>query len=402
MQKTKVLGSLKGIFPPIQQTVLTKRESERLLNALKASFRAQLDKEHGVMSLPHAGPLNLPKPTITYLPSTTPSETSTQAPLTRPTDRHMQAVLSHPLFSLTETAKPAAALSTGTGWDAHKTVFEKAVSRGLMTTARANGFLVAVQAEVSDSVSASVFEGVKSTGAGRLVLQWLRSSGQESDLSFMDDFAFTRRLSYFLVAEGLEDVLWVWVERAMKKEQVAGNVENPLECRSSRLLSAIVSAKCAPVELEAAFASVLRGRDMVTENSLDPKTLVHAWRRLAWQATVDSYKHTSPPVPLFDSFVNLGQSLPVTKLVKAHINVHHPTNPSVDLAIQFLSKPYNWEAVNNTKTPRFVRAITSLSVDTVQLLMQADRMQEATRILTYCKDHLRWGNATPVGHGLAT
>jgi hypothetical protein len=402
MQKTKALGSLRSIFPPIHQPLLlNKRESERLLNAIKTSFRAQLAKEHGPDSELFK-PAAITTPTITYLPSNTapaPAHSTTEHVSARPTDRHLHAILNNPLFSKAEAARPIE--SPDTTRDAHKAVFEKAVGRGLMTLKRAHGFLLLVLSEVKQSTAPTVLGGMKMTGAGLLVLQWLRSSGQERDLSFLVNRAFTSLLIKFMVAEGLEDVVWVWIERLMKQELAPG-CENPPGMSSERVLNDIVVAKCTETELEGAYEAVLKGKAMAEENSLGSIGLLLAWRKAAWQTTVESWRHTTPSVQLFEPFVAIGRTTQSPQMMRAHMDLYHPTDPSPNLAVEYLLKESHWERIKhiqkidkNSHSSPFVQAITSLGIDTIQYLMHADRMKEATRILALLNQNSPWVDGRP-------
>lgn len=382
MQKTHVLGSLRSIFPPIHQPLLNKRESERLLNAIKTSFRAQLAKEYG----PGSDTL---RPAITYLPSTNnpPYQATTKPTPARPTDRHLHAILNNPLFSKVDSARSAE--RPDTTHDAHKAVFEKAAGRGLMNLKRAHGFLLLVLSEVKASAAPTVLGGMKSTGAGLLVLQWLRSSGQERDLSFLTHRGFSSLLIKFMIAEGLEDVAWVWIERLMKQELDAAHKALP-GMSSQLVLNDIVVAKCTETELDGAYQAVLKGKAMADENSLDPLPLMLAWQKAAWQTTVESWMHTTPAVPLFEAFVAMGRAVPSSNIMRAHMDLYHPTSPSSSLAVEYLSNRSQWGRL--PLRPRTAQGITSLGIDTVQYLMHADRLQDATNILALLNQNSPWAD----------
>src|SRR5580700_3852386 len=73
---------------------LTPRQSKQLLDVLKTSFRAQLDREHGPWHRENNGKVSPSSPQHT---STRPRSQS--QPRSTPTDRHIHSVLSNPLFN---------------------------------------------------------------------------------------------------------------------------------------------------------------------------------------------------------------------------------------------------------------------------------------------------------------
>ncbi|KAK3323722.1 hypothetical protein B0T19DRAFT_426784 [Cercophora scortea] len=388
MFKTKALGSLKSIFPPIHQPLpLNKHESQKLLNALTASFRAQLDKEHGWT---YGTTTTQAASAVTYLPSA-PVASSPKDVLARPTDRHLRAILNNPLFSSPDdTAAPAS--SPVAAVEDHNAVFHRAVSKGLMTIQRAHGFLLRVREDIQKSTTLSMRTGMQASGAGLLTLQWLRASGLERDLSFLKDRGFTKVLLQFMVAEGLDDLSWTWLNRLTKGEGPAliGNIP-----ASACLLDSIVAAKAHAVELDDAYASILQGEAIFKQNAAPALNLFLAWRSLAWQTTGESWRHTNPSAGLFSAFIGLRKLMDRPMLMEtAHLKLYDPTNPSAKRAIQFLTADNIRKKSQSAKTvkplrrtegldvlPQFTKKITSLGLDTVQYLTKAGEFQEAQRIL---------------------
>ncbi|KAK3939483.1 hypothetical protein QBC46DRAFT_144612 [Diplogelasinospora grovesii] len=436
MFKTKPLGSLKSIFPPIHQPLpLNKRESQKLLNALTASFRAQLDKEHGWTYDTNrvATTTAVPAvPTLTYLPSTTPSTPSaisSKDTASRPTDRHLRAILDNPLFSSSNDdgalLGPASGQSQA-GRDA-KIIFEKAVSKGLMTITRAHGFLLRIRADVRQSTTLSTKQGMEAAGAGLLVLQWLRASGQERTLSFLQHKKFTELLIQFMVAEGLDDLAWTWLERLLSSTQTTVSPDVPVAQAVARLLDALVVAKSRSVELDEAYSTIIRGEAMLRQHSSLTSLLIMPWRNLAWQTTVESWRHSNPTPQQFETFVAMreeymaaalgGKPMPIME--RAHLDLHHPASPTPERAVQYLLTKGNvWQkqaeghiltwlgSSGSAKSgseqqplPNFIKKLTSLGLDTVQHLTQMGRFQEAQKILELLRTHLRLGALAPQGRG---
>jgi len=398
---------------------MNKNDTQRLLDALKASFRTQLDEEHG-WTVPDSIK-NLPPtiPALTYLPSSTdPSATHQKQGLsrvaladpssphhprhvTRPTDRHIHAIVHNPLFSAGEAIKISK--TPANTWEAHKAIFEKAVSRGLMTIPRAQGFLMLVKYEAKRSKYVWLADGLRATGAGLLVLQWLRSSGQENDLGFLSHQAFKRLLLQFVVAEGLEDVVWTWFERLLKRESAEGDGPKH-EVASASLLGSLVQAQARGLsELGGAYTTLMKAEAIIKEHHVSPDILYLAWTALAWETTLKSSNRPKPPVDLFDSFVALGQTIPSRRLDRAHINLHHPLTPSAEQAVQFLTgrKAFARLPVNArqiawkenwiqrvTTVERYVHQLRFLGLDTIHHLMQANETEEASQLWKVLDEHV--------------
>ncbi|KAK3338004.1 hypothetical protein B0H65DRAFT_310148 [Neurospora tetraspora] len=388
--KTKPLGSLKSILPPIHQPLpLNQRESQKLLDVLKASFRAHLDKEHGWT--PDTNQVAPAAPTVTYLPSASPAS-SKDVPA-RPTDKHMRAILENPLFNNKAFVPPSVAAPAPAVRNNRNDIFQLAVSKGIMNTQRALGFLLAVQRDIQLSAAVSVTQSMKESGAGLLVLRWLRSSGKERSLGFLGNRTFTRLLLRYMVAEGLDELAWSWFQRLLNEPALTtGNPERA--AHPAVLLDSLIMAKSQAIELDEAYTSMLRGKEVIDDTSASAQHLMHAWRRLCWHTTGQSYKHQIPPASLFESFAavhnEFRKPLP---MAMAHLALYHPTNPSPNLALEYLSNEYVW----NTRLPnykpdnpeaKYITKLASLMLDTIQNLMQSGRFTEAQRLMERFRTHL--------------
>ncbi|KAK1771451.1 hypothetical protein QBC33DRAFT_510971 [Phialemonium atrogriseum] len=399
MFKTKPLSSLKSIFPPIHQPLpLNKRESQQLLNALTTSFRKHLDKEHGWLpDEPSVAPV--PAVPISYYASPTP--TLAKEAHRRPTDRHLRAILSNPLFNYDPRARATTGL-VGAQRDPMD-VFDEAVAKGMMTMKGALGCLIAARRDIMQSSTASMKDGMRASGAGLRVLQWLRASGMERDLSFVSHPRFIKFLLPFLVAEGLDELAWAWLARLIAGEGPATVKKQPA---ASFLLEALVYTRSVGARnLDDAYSSILRGEEMLKDSPEFAQDMLSPWRSLAWLSTVEAWKYSSPSEPLFESYVAISEHIRRTKsLVRAHLDLHHPTKPSHALAVEFLSKESFWQnlLLPSTPTPAALTAanglkpqpsnfhvrIMSFGLDTVQHLTQRGQSEEAQWILNLLRTYL--------------
>ncbi|KAL1872324.1 hypothetical protein VTK73DRAFT_1555 [Phialemonium thermophilum] len=409
MFKTNPLSSLKSIFPPIHQPLpLNKRESQQLLNALTTSFRKHLDKEHG-WSPDEPPAATLPSPTISYYPSPNATSSATAARLAkdsgrRPTDRHLRAILSNPLFSY-DPRSAEAARQLGTHRDPMD-VFDEAVAKGMMTMKGALGCLLAVRRDIVQSSTASLRDGMRASGAGLRVLQWLRASGKERDLSFLSNPRFVKVLLPFMAAEGLDELAWTWLSRLVAGEGPAAlkRLNGKQVPTWSVLLDALVHTKALGARnLDDAYASLLRGEEMVKGNPELAQGVLSPWMHLAWMSTVGAWKFATPSERLFESYVAIGDHIERPHgLVRAHLDLHHPTRPSHERAVEFLSKESFWSSLVPSAgdkgalaldSPRsspssFQVRVMSFGLDTVQHLSQTGQSEEAQYFLDLLRKYL--------------
>ena len=378
MLGSKALFSIKDVLPRLHHPLpLSHREAQRLLNALKSSFRDHLDREHGWLH-DNAPPASAAGPAPTRHPQN-------DAHL-RPTDRHLRAILSNPLFSY--DSAPAQNAQAGRKRDP-LSVFDEAVAKGLMTRRRATGCLNAVYNEAIQSPAPSVHEALAPTGAGLKVVKWLRASGQERDLSFTSDAAFVGILIQFMVAEGLEDLGWTWVGRLMRGEGPAARSEHAHPATVA--ISALVSSRpLGQRDLDAGYATLSRGRDMFHASSAFVPAFHPAWRRLASISTVGAWDMSPPSEALYDEFLDVGERLriPPKGIHRAHLDLHHPTKPSADLAVPLLHHSALWDKLKQPMllAGGYPRKVFSLGLDTVQHLANQGKMDEAQSILALLKD----------------
>ncbi len=387
-------------LPRIHQPLpLNQRESQRFLQALTSSFRKHLDREHGWLQDDAAARApGAPPPRLAPPPSSRDAHR-------RPTDRHLRAILSNPLFSYDtalaqEAGRPrgggggggaVAAAGDGAARDPLD-VFDEAVARGLMTPARAAGCLMAKHRDIVRSPSPSVHAAMGASGAGRQVVRWLRASGLERDLSFVANRSLSRLLLLFMVAEGLEDIAWGWIERLMQTAAAGG------PAAGSALLDRLVAVKTegpGSSSLDDGYVALLTAVDRLRLDAHPPleESILPPWRHLAWLSTVEAWKRPSPSVALYEAFVVLGDRLhvPAKGLERAHLDLHHPTRPSSAQAVQLLHRDALWHKAETAKTAsttglqRLSLKIISLGLDTAQHLTKSGDPDEAQRILHLLK-----------------
>ncbi|CAJ2513153.1 Uu.00g012720.m01.CDS01 [Anthostomella pinea] len=385
--RTPPLSSLKrGFLPQIHHPLpLSKRESQHLLESITTSFRKNLDKEHPWQHVE----------TTSHTPSTPSTTTSKTALLPntpisshRPTDRHLRAILSNPLFSHShDVAQPTALTNTKNPFD----VFDSAVHRGLMNVRRAAGFLAAVRSHIVAQSPHHVRQRMAQSGAGLHVIQWLRASGQENDLHFLSDGALIKCIIPFMYAEGLQEVIWVWLARlaaqmgALELEKTPGKVSAP---SLAKLVAALMketseSGSDAQVSLDNSYSALSRANELLSpaHSRAAAASIRESWVNLSWASTVNGWQRPKPSAPLFDSFLELGQPFKL-QLDLAHLELHHPTTPSHSAAVEYMRLKHQVadDVADMHLTARSQRRMICLALDAADRLKQVGNTDEASLV----------------------
>lgn len=407
MLSTKtMLTPLSALFAKVHHPPpIDKRESKRLLKALTTSFRKNLDKEHGYgLEATPSNPLHASSASN----STSASASSPSASLLsalgnhdhhrRPTDSHVRAILSNPLFSYDPSkTKEKSKTRTTAALPAERDpmdVFDQAVAKGLMSLKRAAGVLVAKRQAIAQSASISVNESIAASGTALRVLQWLRASGLERDLAFLECQPLVQQLIPFMVEEGFEEVAWNWLERLMLSEgPVLAFDQGSVPVHASCLLSALVRTKVSPVgPLDNGYASILRAGDMFRESQIFQPTAFGPWRVLSLWSTVHAWQHSQPSEPLFDAFTLMSHQLQrkAVRIDKAHLALHHPVHPDATLAVKFLQSDWirrlsrhlahaSLQHTQDSVTPSLTGAEPRSNMVTRIILMATDAVRHLTR-----------------------
>ncbi len=443
MLPTKSLSSLKGVFSKLHHPLpLNEKSTKKLLDTLTTSFRKQLDREHGWLgdesdTIVAAAAVKkasrspkAPLPTAAVSKATTRligldngprSATKTGSTHTahiqgiqqqgsaghRPTDRHLRAILSNPLFSYDQTVGNPTRL--GAERDPMD-IFDWAVARGLMTTKRAAGCLLAKRREAVQSSSVSAKASMAASGAGLKVLQWLRSSGLERDLSFVSDAQLTGVLVQFLAAEdGLDAIVWLWIERLQRGEgpQVIGQQQKMLVggaagasavshevASASFLLDRLVKAKASgAATLDDAYRVMTRGAELFDKGSpAFEGNIFWPWCALSWMSTFKAWNLATPTPSLYETFVSImdHDDRPSIRLERAHLDLRHPTHPTPAPAVALLADDHLLRDVQAStptaepppgRRPGYPSRIVSMGLDTVRHLAFIGESDEAQRIL---------------------
>ncbi|KAM4059806.1 hypothetical protein HRG_002567 [Hirsutella rhossiliensis] len=322
MFSSKSVQSLQRLFAGYHEPLpLSKQQSQKLLDGLKASFRRQLDHEYGRASDRAVVPASVTGRDLEVRHSAA--------------TRHLKSILSNPLFSYPRQSEPQMIMSSLPASNRDPMdVFDHAIARGMMTLRAATGCIMAKRKQLSTSGPDS---GLASSETAARVVRWLRSSGAEADLKFLDGPQFIRSLVPFLVAEGLENVAWDWTTRTVNDESEAWSSALRTK-RASRVLAELVRSKSQPHhgDLDAAISTIIEAEQRFHASPLLPGLLTLPWRSVSWLSTVEAYSRTTPSEELFDAHLAAADLLPGPFTVeRAHLNLCHPTHPDLTPALRF-------------------------------------------------------------------
>ncbi|KAI1494401.1 hypothetical protein F5X96DRAFT_617766 [Biscogniauxia mediterranea] len=382
-----VLSLRRGFLLQIHQPLpLSRRESRQLLESITTSFRKNLDKEHPWQQQDETAPPSSASANAQPSSSTLMSSGAAGTRHHRPTDSHLRAILTNPLFSHTHDAQPT---------DPRKPfdVFDSAVSRGLMTPRRAAGFLATVRAQIAkESAAGDVRKRMGESGAALRVVQWLRASGQEGSMNFLADDFLVKIIVPFMYAEGLEDLLWVWLARLAARITDLELEKRPgvVNAQSlARLLSVVVREPAfsgtaeAKISLDGSYSALFKARDILSvPNRLAARIVKSSWAFLSWESTVKAGTRPKPSAPLFDTFLDVGRPFKLA-LDLAHLDLHHPTTPRHSAAFEYLrlenqTQTQGGIAAGERRSRHSQMRIICLAQDTADRLKQVGRPEEAS------------------------
>jgi hypothetical protein len=368
------------VHPPLP---LNGRQSMQLLNNLTASFRKSLDLEHG--------PDVRPEPRIDFTSKPKSRRHSTSDLSRRPTDKHMHSVLTNPLF-----AGPSASPGNPNAPKNPMEVFDRAVAKGMMNTQAAHACLAAKMSEIILSGTVDVNGAMRSSGAGLKILKWLVSSGTVHDTEFWIHDRLLKKLTRFLVAEDLQQVVWTWIERGF--DDYAHRIEER-KLRTppypgARLLVHLATAEAqASYSLDAAYNCLSRAAEYLTSRNVTQpgmRRLLGRTARVLFQDTISLKFYPVASGPAFDSFLRLAPDLLNGKktYVSAWLSLLHPDRPNADQALIYFTELDADKLRLADPGSMFENDNISLGLNSARFLLQQDnRLADAQWLMKYLQVH---------------
>lgn len=381
------LHMLKHLHQPLP---LNPRESKQLLTLLTTSFRKHLDSEHGDFKADHGnasmgrGALPAEKP---HRRRSLPDSWKV------PTDSHLHSVLTNPLFAYKDSKSDLQSQKD----PLH--LFDLAVSRGMMNITSARAILEVKSLEIIRSSVRNVRDGMRESGAGLKVLKWLTSCGLANDLAFLQDERFAEILIQFMVAEGLQEVVWVWVGKSLKKlpDMRALQGKQLFQARrtiTSPLMLLVKAESHGPTSLENAYLCLSRAAGLLQGfSSVEMRDILGPPGRYLAHQTISS-NIGRPPVTesSFESFLSL---VPVISAnfdhYLAYLTLIHPTKPSPRLALNYLrnlSVPVTIRDPSITRSHAVVykeRTTIQLALDTAKFLLEHELYGDAEWVMGFLR-----------------
>lgn len=182
------------IHPPLP---ITPRDSQRLLSLLSASFRAQLDKEHGKASSGNSIATDNLLRSILTSPLLGLPQQQGLSPQNGAQQKHGGALVGRPGLNQGLKMSPIEQ-------------FKRDITAGSDSIRVARHYLSAHLRNRSALAKNKHDSGTPSSSPGTTIINWLWSSGHEENMKFLKDWSFTRVLVSFLVAEGRALHAWNW------------------------------------------------------------------------------------------------------------------------------------------------------------------------------------------------
>ncbi|KAG9249877.1 uncharacterized protein F5Z01DRAFT_436542 [Emericellopsis atlantica] len=332
MHPTRASRSLKNLFAGYHEPAnLSSRQTVKLLDDLKASFRAQLDREHGF-------PQNTSDPSVG-----TSAQSSDSLSVTRASAAsiHLQQLLQNPIFLQRDRPALKHNVQLGTPQDPMD-VFDRAAAKGVLTMKAAKGCLMAKHRQLKASPGYPT--NLADTNVGLRALQWLQTLPEYQSPQFTVDIHLLTEIIPYLQAEGRIGVVWQWLSRMIEASSDTSSEQH--SGRLGILLTRIVSAQMRMRQdsLDGAIMTLLEADKAFKTHGLARKDfrryLHHPWRTVSWETTVNAKLDRPEPTPkLYDEHVGIADSFrDRLDVERAHLLLHHPKHPDCEPALRLLGE----------------------------------------------------------------
>ncbi|KAJ9621204.1 hypothetical protein H2203_007255 [Taxawa tesnikishii (nom. ined.)] len=371
------------------QVGLTSRESQRLLNALTASFRQHLDSEHPDV-LTHSE-----KSIATAAGGHAVLQSSTSS-----ADRHLASILTNPLLARPPANKASAIAQLNNGRKHPIKVFEDCVSTGAATTDIAKLCLDSFRKSLTGVSPEEAQKQIQELDGGARVLRWIWANDQEETLRMTGDTVFIDNLTYFLVREKRENVIWELLTAELTGMESANQtLQSIKEAQKWRgvWLRALVKAEWGKSEAMKAFlqafetvstapaSSSLRHLPLTPAGAyLTQRLAAVKWNEPVPSAVVSLYDRFTQSVSSWDTAPNVSALYKIAKL-----QLNHPTNSSARAALSFIRelKQSIDHPFLRPSTPKQKSNVLMFFFNTVQLLHKQGQNGDASWVMEFMREH---------------
>ncbi len=192
----------------------------------------------------------------------------------------------------------------------------------------------------------------------------------------------------FLVAEGLQEAVWTWIKRALQGRPDINKLEGSarLEARQDAIRPLMLLLKAesmgTAVSLDNAYLCLSRAAGYFKSASILEMRPFLGPPGLSLAKWTIFGTHKSSSESNFESFLSL---VPVisrdSDYYFAHLNVLHPTKPTPDFALNYLSKHMDsshesFQEIDGIAEAKQSRSRIQFCLDTAKLLLETKRFGE--------------------------
>lgn len=323
---------LHRFWPKIHQPLLqTPRESQKLLNALKSSFRRQLDREH---------PTSLSDRVENGHHSTANPSSSVQA-----TNKHLQTILDNPLFRVTPSRPTDSRGQSGTERlpKDSMVVFDELVASGSVTFASIGECLNLQLAIPGKRNPSDLRESMKASKAGSRVVSWWWSADAQTRKSMLRNPPLMSLLCKFMAAEGLQDRIMQWLRMLLEHHVGSPHDQVSEEYVASAFRQLLFWFLLEEVRygngLSSAMDFFVQVGDMWLSMDDRPRSLrmLQPGGNALCRMVVENEGHARDiPVPIYERYMDLmSLFFPIGKIT-AVAPLYHPTNPNPRPFVKFV------------------------------------------------------------------
>ncbi|RJE19179.1 hypothetical protein PHISCL_08476 [Aspergillus sclerotialis] len=329
MKGTSILNRFwPKIHYPLPQTP---RENQKLLNALKSSFRRQLDREH----------------------PTTPSDRIENGhhSIANPnssihaTNKHLQTILDNPLFRVTPSRPTDSRVQSGTKRlpKDPMVTFDELVASGSVTIASIIECLKLQLAIPGKRNSGDLRESMKASRAGSRVVSWWWSADAQARKRMLQNRELMFSLCKFMVAEGLQDRIMQWLRMLLDHHVGSPNGQVSEEYVTTVFRRLLFLLLLAEVRYGNGLSSAMEVFIQVGEMWLsmdDRPRSVHmlaAGDMLCYMVMENEQSHAQDiPVPVYERYMDLMSLFFPNRKTTAVAPLYHPTNPNARPFVKFV------------------------------------------------------------------
>ncbi|PWY92375.1 hypothetical protein BO70DRAFT_391787 [Aspergillus heteromorphus CBS 117.55] len=364
-------------------------KSGELLNALTSSFRRQLDREHPTNNSPASEPRNV-------LGKHSPPENPNSS--IHATDKHLRNILDSPLFR--QCAANPNRTPVNRYWGQNlatnpMAVFDELVTVGEVTDARLRRCLKSQLKLNTAAPQGRVVEAMRDSKAASRVVNWWWSTDEKTKKTLFYSSETMYLLTKFMVAEGMQDILLVWLKTFAQPGW-------PLSASSIFLSEFLRAEKDHGRGLASSMRHYLRARDMYVSEGFDlagtdsmgSQVLFLAgghllrWFRANRVHNDKGYdnKVSASESEDYEDFAQLMSTVSPFKLYSTSVHLYHPTQPNAQPFLEFLRTKEGAESLSWPYQRRKYLKLSSF--DAIRILNDQGKSEDVNWLMGALQEHL--------------